>query len=62
MRLFSLALAVLEHVPLEQFAYATENGTSTILGPLVAGIINGFCYGVVLEAAPIPAGLTMWQP
>ena len=35
---FSLALAILERVPLEQFAYATENGTSTILGPVVAGI------------------------
>ena len=54
---FSLALAVLEHVPLEQFAYATENGTSTILGPLVAGIINGFCYSVVLRSGSNTGGL-----
>ena len=46
---FSLALAVLGQAPLERFAYATENGTSTILGPLVAGVINGFCYSVVIR-------------
>ncbi len=54
---FSLALAIWERVPLEQFAYATENGTSTILGPLVAGIINGFCYSVVLRSGSNTGGL-----
>ena len=54
---FSLALAILERVPLEQFAYATENGTSTILGPVVAGIINGFCYSVVMRGGSYTGGL-----
>ena len=54
---FSLALAVLERIPLEQFAYATENGTSTILGPLVAGVINGFCYSVVIRGGSYTGGL-----
>lgn len=54
---FSLALASLGQAPLEQFAYATENGTSTILGPLVAGVINGFCYSVVIRGGSYTGGL-----
>ena len=54
---FSLALAILGQAPLEQFAYATENGTSTILGPLVAGVINGFCYSVVIRGGSYTGGL-----
>ena len=44
---FSVSLVVLEHVDLSAFAYATENGTSTILGPLVGGIIYGFSYSLL---------------
>ncbi len=54
---FSLALAILGQAPLERFAYATENGTSTILGPLVAGVINGFCYSVVIRGGSYTGGL-----
>ena len=39
---FSVALLVLDEVDLSMFQYATETGTSTILGPLVAGIIFGY--------------------
>ena len=40
---FSTALVALDYIDLSGFAYATENGTSTILGPLVAGVITGAC-------------------
>jgi uncharacterized membrane-anchored protein YitT (DUF2179 family) len=50
---FSLFLMMFEHVDLSAFAYSTQN--STLLGPLVAGLITGFggyimhkmnaCYG-----------------
>lgn len=39
---FSVFTLILERIDLSNFAYATENGTSAILGPLVAGIIMGF--------------------
>ena len=47
---FSLALILLEHIDLSRFAYETENGTSMIIGPLVAGIINGACYSLLVRA------------
>ena len=34
---------------LSRFAYITETGTSTILGPLVAGIITGACYTLLVR-------------
>ena len=37
-------------------AYATETGTSTILGPLVAGVIAGSCYGLLLRASAYTGG------
>lgn len=50
---FSLFLTMFEHIDLSAFAYSTVN--STLLGPLVAGLITGFggyimhkmnaCYG-----------------
>ena len=53
---FSLGLLVLDHVDLSAFAYATENGTSKILGPLVAGINMGFCYSVLARASAYSGG------
>lgn len=53
---FSLALAVFDRFPLDQFAYATDNGTSTVLGPIVGGIINGFCYSLILRAGSYTGG------
>lgn len=44
---FSGALILLEQVDLSGLIYQTDTGTSTILGPLVAGILNGGILGVV---------------
>lgn len=46
---FSVALIFLQKpfIDLERFIYQTENGTSKILGPVVAGIIGGWILGVV---------------
>lgn len=53
---FSVALLVLDKIDLSAIAYATDNGTSKILGPLVAGIIMGFCYGVLIKASAYTGG------
>ena len=53
---FSVALLVLDHVDLSAFAYSTENGTSKILGPLVAGIIMGYCYNFLMRASAYSGG------
>ena len=53
---FSVALLVLDHVDLSAFAYATDNGTSMILGPLVGGIIYGSCYSWLLKASAYSGG------
>ena len=53
---FSVALLVLDHVDLSRFYYATENGTSSILGPLVAGVIYGTCYSYLLKASAYSGG------
>ena len=43
---FSFALICLEKVDLSAIMYLTDNGTSTILGPLVAGILGGGILGI----------------
>lgn len=53
---FSAALLILDHVDLSVIAYSTENGTSRIMGPLVAGIIMGFCYSVLIRASAYTGG------
>lgn len=53
---FSVGLLVLDHVDLSQFAYATDNGTSAILGPLVGGIIYGACYSLLLRGSAYAGG------
>ena len=53
---FSLAAILLDYVDLSGFAYHTENGTSAILGPLVAGIIFGGCYALLLQASAYSGG------
>ncbi len=53
---FSVGLLILDHVDLSNFAYATDNGTSTILGPLVAGIISGFCNSLLYRASSYSGG------
>lgn len=46
---FSTVLLIFEYVPLDRFAYYTENGTSTIMAPVAAGVVCGFCYGIVMR-------------
>jgi len=53
---FSVGLVILDHVDLSAFAYATENGTSKILGPLVAGIIQGYVYSILVKASAYTGG------
>ena len=53
---FSVAILILDHVDLSAFAYSTENGTSKILGPLVAGIIMGYCYNLLIRASAYSGG------
>ena len=53
---FSLGLILLDHVDLSDFAYSTENGTSKILGPLVAGVIQGYVYSILVKASAYTGG------
>ena len=54
---FSLALILLENVDLCRFAYETENGTSRILGPLIAGCISGFSYAQLVRLSGCTGGM-----
>ena len=54
---FSVALIILDHVDLSMFAYSTPNGTSKILGPLVAGIIHGFNCSILARASAYSGGM-----
>ena len=53
---FSLGLVILDHVDLSMFAYATDNGTSKILGPLVAGVIQGYIFSILMKASAYSGG------
>lgn len=53
---FSTILLALDKVDLSGIAYVTENGTSTIIGPLVAGIISGFTNFILLKAGCYTGG------
>ena len=53
---FSVFSVLLDYVDTASFAYYTETGTSTILGPLVAGIIFGSCYAMLLRASAYSGG------
>ena len=53
---FSLGLVILDHVDLSAFAYATDNGTSKILGPMVAGVIQGYVYSILMKASAYSGG------
>lgn len=54
---FSLGILVLDNVDLSAIAYATDNGTSTILGPLVAGVITGACYSILVRGGALTGGM-----
>lgn len=53
---FSVFTLILERIDLSAFAYSTENGTSTILGPLVAGIITGFASAIMFPTGANTGG------
>lgn len=53
---FSVVLLVLDRIDLSRFAYETANGTSRILGPLVAGVIQGGCYSWLVRASAYSGG------
>ena len=53
---FSAFLTLLEYIDLSAFAYATDTGTSTILGPLVAGIVNGSVYSQLAQGGAYTGG------
>lgn len=54
---FSLGLILFDHIDLSMFAYSTANGTSKILGPLVAGIIHGFNCSILARASAYSGGM-----
>lgn len=54
---FSVGLLILDHVDLSMFAYSTSNGTSKIMGPLVAGVIQGFNYTILARASAYSGGM-----
>ena len=53
---FSVGLLVLDQVDLSDFVYSTANGTSHILGPLTAGLIMGYIYGILMKASAYTGG------
>ncbi len=53
---FSGGLLILDHVDLSAFSYVTDNGTSKILGPLVAGVIQGYVYSILMKASAYSGG------
>jgi uncharacterized membrane-anchored protein YitT (DUF2179 family) len=53
---FSIFLIVMEKIDLSAFAYDTANGTSKILGPLCAGLINGVVYSTLVRTSASSGG------
>lgn len=53
---FSVSLLILDTVDLSAFHYVTANGTSTILGPLVAGVIYGSVYSMLVQCSAYTGG------
>ena len=53
---FSFFLTAIEHIDLSAFAYSTDTGTSTILGPLVAGIVSGSVYSQLAQGGAYTGG------
>jgi uncharacterized membrane-anchored protein YitT (DUF2179 family) len=53
---FSIFLIVLEKIDLSAFAYETANGTSKIMGPLIAGLINGTVYAMLVRTSATSGG------
>ena len=56
---FSGVSLLLRNVDLSGIRYHTDNGTSLILGPIAAGAISGFIYGVVLARNGSTGGMDL---
>ena len=54
--LFSIFLIILEKFDLSAVIYSTDNGTSIIIGPLVAGILSGAFTAILLHAGTHQGG------
>ncbi len=54
---FSVGLIILGKFDLTRFEYYTENGTSRILGPLIAGIVTGCIYSVLIRIGTYTGGI-----
>lgn len=54
---FSVGLLILDRVDLSAFHYYTETGTSKILGPLVAGVIQGYVFSILAKASAYSGGI-----
>ena len=53
---FSFGLIIFDNLDLSMFAYSPANGTSKILGPLVAGLIHGFNCSILARASAYSGG------
>ena len=53
---FSIGLLILDEIDMSAFHYATDSGTSKILGPLVAGVIQGYIYSILMKASAYTGG------
>lgn len=47
---FSVAVLLFKQIDFSAIAYHTENGTSTVLAPMAAGVLNGLIYGVLMKS------------
>lgn len=54
---FSTATLLFRNMDLSGISYHTNNGTSLILGPVAAGAVSGFVYGVVLYRGGSTGGM-----
>lgn len=54
---FSIFTILLEKVDLSAFTYLTDNGTSRILGPVVGGLVLGFCVFLIQRVGACGAGM-----
>lgn len=47
--LLSLFLILFEYVDMSAFVYATETGTSSLLGPVVGGVLGAWCGSILIR-------------
>ena len=52
----SVLLVIFNSLDMSSIAYHTENGTSTILGPLAAGIVYGALYSLLIRTSSTSGG------